>query len=72
MPEQNGGQFYFAKAFDKFAPMGPVLVSPDIFKDGKGVKLTTRVNGEVMQEVEMTQDMIFSPARILSFMSQSE
>ena len=72
MPEQNGGQFYYAKAFDKFAPMGPVLVSPDIFKDGKGVKLTTRVNGEVMQEVEMTQDMIFSPARILSFMSQSE
>jgi len=72
MPEQNGGQFYYAKAFDKFAPMGPVLVSPDIFKDGKGVKLTTRVNGEVMQEAEMTQDMIFSPARILSFMSQSE
>jgi len=72
MPEQNGGQFYYAKAFNKFAPMGPVLVSPDIFKDGKGVKLTTRVNGEVMQEAEMTQDMIFSPARILSFMSQSE
>jgi len=72
MPEQNGGQFYYAKAFDKFAPIGPVLVSPDIFKDGKGVKLTTRVNGEVMQEAEMTQDMIFSPARILSFMSQSE
>ena len=72
MPEQNGGQFYYAKAFDKFAPMGPVLVSPDIFMDGKGVKLTTRVNGEVMQEVEMTRDVIFLPARILSFMSQSE
>ena len=65
-------QHGYSKAFDKFAPMGPVLVSPDIFKDGKGVKLTTRVNGEVMQEMEMTQDMIFSPARILSFMSQSE
>jgi 2-keto-4-pentenoate hydratase/2-oxohepta-3-ene-1,7-dioic acid hydratase in catechol pathway len=70
MPEQVGGQFFYAKAFDKFAPLGPILISPDVFGDGKDIKLTTRVNGKVVQEVEILKDMIFNPARILSFMSQ--
>ncbi|KIX07318.1 uncharacterized protein Z518_01971 [Rhinocladiella mackenziei CBS 650.93] len=70
LPEMSSGQFFYAKAFDKFAPMGPVLVSPKIFNDGKGVQLTTKVNGEVMQDVEYLSDVVFSPARILSHMSQ--
>jgi 2-keto-4-pentenoate hydratase/2-oxohepta-3-ene-1,7-dioic acid hydratase in catechol pathway len=70
MPEQTGGQFFYAKAFDKFAPMGPTLISPEIFGDGKGFKLVTRVNGKVVQEVEILKDMIFNAAKILSFMSQ--
>jgi 2-keto-4-pentenoate hydratase/2-oxohepta-3-ene-1,7-dioic acid hydratase in catechol pathway len=70
MPEQAGGQFFFAKAFDKFAPLGPTLISPEIFGGGKGFNLVTRVNGKVVQEVEILNDMIFKPARILSFMSQ--
>ncbi|KAH8700987.1 fumarylacetoacetate hydrolase family protein [Talaromyces proteolyticus] len=71
LPAQNGGQFYYAKAFDKFAPIGPVLVSPEQFNSGKKTKLTTRVNGQVMQNVEIQKDRIFSPAQVLSFMSQS-
>lgn len=70
MPEQLGGQFFFAKAFDKFAPLGPTLISPEIFGDGKDIKLVTRVNGKVVQEVDVVKDMVFNPARILSFMSQ--
>jgi 2-keto-4-pentenoate hydratase/2-oxohepta-3-ene-1,7-dioic acid hydratase in catechol pathway len=70
MPEQAGGQFFYAKAFDKFAPLGPTLISPEVFGNGKGIKLVTRVNGKVVQEVEILKDMIFNPARILSFMSQ--
>jgi len=72
MPQQNGGQFFYAKAFDKFAPMGPVLVSPAVFQYGKGIRLITRVDGEVMQEVDILKDVVFSPAKILSFMSQSK
>jgi len=72
MPDQMAGQFYFAKAFDKFAPLGPALISLDIFGKGEGMKLVTRVNGEVMQESEFNKDLIFSPARILSWMSQGE
>lgn len=72
MPDQMAGQFYFAKAFDKFAPIGPALISPEVFGKGEGMKLVTRVNGEVMQESEFNKDLIFSPARILSWMSQGE
>lgn len=72
VPEQCGGQFYFAKAFDKFAPLGPTLISPEIFGKGEGLKLITRVNGEVLQESEFMKDLIFSPAKILSWMSQGE
>jgi 2-keto-4-pentenoate hydratase/2-oxohepta-3-ene-1,7-dioic acid hydratase in catechol pathway len=72
MPEQNGGQFFYAKAFDKFAPIGPVLVNSAIYRNGDGARLTTRVNGEVMQSVEIKKDVIFSPSQILSFISQSK
>ena len=72
MPDQMASQFYFAKAFDKFAPLGPALISPELFGRGEGIKLVTRVNGEVMQECEVMEDLIFSPARILSWMSQGE
>lgn len=73
MPEQSGGQFFYAKAFDKFAPIGPVLVSPESFNTTKkGARLVTRVNGEIKQNTVIGDDMIFEPARILSWMSQSK
>lgn len=72
LPAQNGGQFYYAKAFDKFAPIGPALVSPELFNSGDKTTLTTRVNGKVTQNVEIQKDRIFSPAQVLSFMSQSK
>ncbi|KIY03347.1 uncharacterized protein Z520_00038 [Fonsecaea multimorphosa CBS 102226] len=71
LPAQNGGQFFYAKAFDKFAPIGPVLVSPEIFQQSQEVKIVTKVNGEVMQDADVKKDMVFSPAQVLSFMSQS-
>ncbi|KAL2866512.1 fumarylacetoacetate hydrolase family protein [Aspergillus lucknowensis] len=74
LPEQSGGQFFYAKAFDKFAPIGPVLVSPDVFKvrDREGpATLVTRVNGVVKQDTVLERDMIFPPERVLSWMSQS-
>ncbi|CAI7671173.1 unnamed protein product [Penicillium bialowiezense] len=72
LPEQSGGQFFYAKAFDKFAPIGPVLVSPENFNaTKKGARLITRVNGETKQDTVIGDDMIFDPARVLSWMSQS-
>jgi 2-keto-4-pentenoate hydratase/2-oxohepta-3-ene-1,7-dioic acid hydratase in catechol pathway len=71
-PEKGGGQFFFAKAFDKFAPLGPVLVSAEYFNQAKDspVELITKVNGEEVQRTQCLNDMIWSPAQILSHMSQ--
>lgn len=67
----SGGQFFYAKAFDKFAPIGPVLVSSERYEAAaKGRRLVTRVNGVVKQDSEMAKDMVFTPAQILSHMSQ--
>ncbi|KAG4429946.1 hypothetical protein IFR05_014569 [Cadophora sp. M221] len=71
LPDQAGGQFFFAKAFDKFAPIGPVLVSPKIFETIDNPTLIMRVNGEVRQNTLIQGgDMIFSPEQVLSRMSQ--
>ena len=73
MKERQGGQFFFAKAFDKFAPTGPVLLEASLFESGKETKrMVTTVNGEVRQESVLFKDMIFSPARVLSHMSQGQ
>lgn len=70
LPKYSAGQFFFAKAFDKFAPIGPTLISPEIFKDGSSFKVVSKVNGQVRQTGDFTNDQIFSPERILSHMSQ--
>ncbi|TRX97497.1 hypothetical protein FHL15_001775 [Xylaria flabelliformis] len=69
MPDLSGGQFFFAKAFDKFAPIGPTLVSRDAFS-AVSTQMTLKVNGGTRQDVDFEKDMIFSPAKVLSFMSQ--
>ena len=70
MPGASGGQFFYAKAFDNFAPIGPSLISPEIFGDGEDFIATTKVNGQVRQKADFTNDMIFNVSAILSHMSQ--
>jgi 2-keto-4-pentenoate hydratase/2-oxohepta-3-ene-1,7-dioic acid hydratase in catechol pathway len=69
LPKNSGGQFFYAKAFDKFAPIGPTLISPELFETSSR-QVITRVNGEVRQIANLSSDMIFSPEQILSHMSQ--
>ncbi|OJJ36345.1 hypothetical protein ASPWEDRAFT_37912 [Aspergillus wentii DTO 134E9] len=69
LQQNSGGQFFFAKAFDNFAPIGPTLISPELFDSGT-FKVVTKVNGEVRQAADLKKDMIFSPEQILSHMSQ--
>ncbi|KAL2065503.1 hypothetical protein VTL71DRAFT_3173 [Oculimacula yallundae] len=74
LPNEASGQFFFAKASDKFAPIGPVLLPPEAFARIGNPKLILRVNGKVRQEVPIHLrgggGMIFSPEQILSRMSQ--
>jgi 2-keto-4-pentenoate hydratase/2-oxohepta-3-ene-1,7-dioic acid hydratase in catechol pathway len=67
----SGGQSFYAKAFDKFAPIGPLLVSTEQYNaTTSGRRLFTRVNGKVVQNSEIAEDMIFTPGQILSHMSR--
>jgi 2-keto-4-pentenoate hydratase/2-oxohepta-3-ene-1,7-dioic acid hydratase in catechol pathway len=64
--QQKDGQYTRAKSFDTFAPYGP-WVQTDL--DPIGLQITTRVNGEVRQKGN-TEEMIFSPFELVSFISQ--
>jgi 2-keto-4-pentenoate hydratase/2-oxohepta-3-ene-1,7-dioic acid hydratase in catechol pathway len=68
----SGGQFCRGKSFDTFCPAGPTLVSPDSLgnsRDGSGLRIVCRVNGQVMQD-SSTSDMIFDVATIISELSR--
>jgi 2,4-diketo-3-deoxy-L-fuconate hydrolase len=62
-------QWFRGKSFDTFAPLGPALVTPDEISDIKSLKLTTHVNGKLMQEGS-SADMIFDVPAILADISE--
>lgn len=66
----GGSQWCRGKTFDTFAPMGPCLVTADEIPDPNRLSLSTRVNGETLQE-SSTSDMIFSVAQIIEALSGS-
>ena len=69
LPEASGGQFCYAKSFDKFAPIGHTIVSAASIPDPQALNLITRVNGEVKQETS-TCDMIWGVRQIISHLSR--
>jgi 2-keto-4-pentenoate hydratase/2-oxohepta-3-ene-1,7-dioic acid hydratase in catechol pathway len=66
----GGSQWCRGKTFDTFCPLGPALVTADEISDPQNLRLTTRVNGAVMQQ-SSTRDMIFSVAEIIEFLCGS-
>ena len=68
--KKGGGQWCRGKCFDTFCPLGPALVTSDEIGDPQHLELRTMLNGQVVQDWT-TSDMIFSVARIVSFLSGS-
>jgi 5-carboxymethyl-2-hydroxymuconate isomerase len=64
------GQWVRAKSFDSFCPLGPWVVTSDEIADPQQLGLSTRLNGEVVQEAS-TSSMLFSVAELLSYCSRS-
>ena len=62
-------QFCFAKGFDKYAPVGSMLVSPRMVGNAGNLRLQTFVNGEGRQNT-CTDDLIFGVEDIVAFLSQ--
>ena len=59
-------QWFRAKGSDTFGPLGPAVVRGLNYNN---LQLTTRLNGEVRQS-QRTSDLIFSVAKIVSYVSQ--
>ncbi|KAL2801751.1 hypothetical protein BJX63DRAFT_441921 [Aspergillus granulosus] len=70
-PAYAGGvpQWCFSKGFDKFAPLGPMLVSSKVVGNAGNLHLQTFVNGKIRQESN-TSDLLFNTEAIVSFISQ--
>lgn len=70
-PEYAGGvpQWCFSKGFDKYAPLGPMIVSPKLVGDASNLRLQTWVNEELRQD-SSTSDLLFGVKEIISFVSQ--
>lgn len=58
----------FSKAFDTFAPLGPVLVASQLIADPSKLRLTTSVNSEKRQD-EAVSDLFFDCAYLISYLS---
>ena len=67
--KKGGSQWCRGKSFDTFLPLGPCLVTPDEIPDPNALKLSTTLNGEVMQDWT-TSDMIFNVPTLIEFLSQ--
>ncbi|MBT4907422.1 MAG: fumarylacetoacetate hydrolase family protein [Rhodospirillaceae bacterium] len=59
-------QWMRAKAADGFGPVGPAMVTG---LDANNVLLTTRLNGEIVQQ-ENTRNMIHKPAKVVAYLSR--
>jgi 2-keto-4-pentenoate hydratase/2-oxohepta-3-ene-1,7-dioic acid hydratase in catechol pathway len=64
------GQWTRGKSCDTFAPFGPWLVTADEVPDPAALNISTRVNGETLQNSN-TEQMIFSVAKLISWLSKS-
>lgn len=64
------GQWTRGKSCDTFAPNGPFLVTADEVPDPGALRITTRVNGKIMQDSN-TKQFIFSIPKIVSYFSHS-
>lgn len=64
-----GKQWLLGKSFDTFAPIGPAIALASSILDPQNLKIQSRLNGQLMQD-SSTRELIFSPAMLLSYISQ--
>lgn len=67
--DKGGSQWCRGKSFDSFAPLGPCLVTADDIPNPNDLKVSTTLNGQVMQS-STTADMIFDIPELIRFLSE--
>ncbi len=66
--QKSDRQYCRAKSWRTFAPMGPVVVTPDAVGDAADLGVEQRLNGEVWQR-SRTDQLIFSAAHLVAWIS---
>ena len=68
--QRKTSQWTPGKNFDGTGPLGPWIVTADELPPGaSGLRIMTRVNGEIMQDSNTT-DMIFSTAKTIAYLAE--
>lgn len=65
----SDSQWFRGKSFDGFAPAGPFIVTLDEIGNVNNLRLTAKVDGQIMQDGN-TKDMIFDIATIIEDISE--
>jgi acylpyruvate hydrolase len=68
--QRNDKQWFRGKNCNGFGPMGPWMVTADSVADPLALDISLRLNGETVQHSN-TRNLIFSPAALVSTLSQS-
>jgi 2-keto-4-pentenoate hydratase/2-oxohepta-3-ene-1,7-dioic acid hydratase in catechol pathway len=68
--QKEDRQWLRAKGSDRFAPMGPVVVTTDEIGDPQRLRLRSSVNGETWQD-STTEEMVFDVRTIVAFASRT-
>jgi 2-keto-4-pentenoate hydratase/2-oxohepta-3-ene-1,7-dioic acid hydratase in catechol pathway len=63
-------QFTLGKNPDRSGPIGPVLVTADEIPDPQNLRVTTKVNGETVQDGN-TKNMIYTIGEIIAYISDT-
>ena len=66
--QRRAGQWFRAKSYDTFCPLGPFLVTPDEIKDPQSLRLRQTLDGEILQDARVGE-MIFSVPDLIAFVS---
>jgi 2-keto-4-pentenoate hydratase/2-oxohepta-3-ene-1,7-dioic acid hydratase in catechol pathway len=68
--QQTGtpAQFSMGKSFPGFAPIGPVLVTPDEFENPDDLQVVTKVGEETRQD-SRTSDLVFDVSQLIAYLS---
>lgn len=67
--QRHTSQFLPGKNFDRSGGFGPWLVTPDEVGDVSELQLTTRLNGQVMQQTRL-DDLLFGVEALVAYVSQ--
>lgn len=64
-----GMQHGYSKSFDKFAPIGPCIVSADVISDPTKLYLKTWVNGDLRQQTGI-DDLLFDIPTVIRHLTR--